>query len=153
MTAIVNRLKRLHKVFDESPIYFITACTFMRMRILANDQIHAEFRNYCNQSAVRGIKVVCYTLMPDHLHLFVRIPQRTIQLSAWMKSLKNTLSKHLRSQQLTAPHWQKGFFDHVIRSNESYAEKRHYVLNNPVRAGLAASPEDWPYGGDFTRAL
>jgi hypothetical protein len=40
---------------------------------------------------------------------------------------------------------QEGFFDHRIRSNESAEEKRQYILMNPVRAGLVARPEDWPY--------
>ena len=40
------------------------------------------------------------------------------------------------------PHWQKGFFDHVIRSEESYEQKWVYVRDNPVRAGLVRSAED-----------
>ncbi len=65
----------------------------------------------------------------------------------WMKSLKNTLSKHWREHGIEAPHWQKGFFDHLIRSGESHAEKWKYVRVNPVRAGLVAQAEDWPYAG------
>ena len=45
--------------------------------------------------------------------------------------------------------WQTGFFDHVLRSGESYGEKWEYVRMNPVRAGLAARPEDWPYAGEI----
>ncbi len=45
--------------------------------------------------------------------------------------------------------WQAGFFDHVLRSSESYGEKWEYVRMNPVRAGLAARPEDWPYAGEI----
>jgi len=41
--------------------------------------------------------------------------------------------------------WQEGFFDHRIRSSESAEEKRQYILMNPVRAGLVARPDDWPY--------
>ena len=42
-------------------------------------------------------------------------------------------------------HWQRDFFDHRIRSWESAAEKAAYIRLNPVRAGLVANPEDWPY--------
>jgi hypothetical protein len=38
-------------------------------------------------------------------------------------------------------------FDHLLRSKESYAEKWDYVVQNPVRAGLTAAAEDWPYAG------
>jgi hypothetical protein len=66
-----------------------------------------------------------------------------------MKSLKNSLSKTLRGMNVPAPHWQKGFFDHVMRSEESYSEKWLYVAENPVRKRLAAHPEDWPYQGEI----
>jgi hypothetical protein len=70
-------------------------------------------------------------------------------LSDWMKSLKNSLSKTLRGMNIPAPHWQKGFFDHVMRSEESYSEKWLYVAQNPVRKRLVARPEDWPYQGEI----
>ena len=45
--------------------------------------------------------------------------------------------------------WQDGFFDHVLRSGESYGEKWGYVRMNPVRAGLVGCAEDWPYAGEI----
>jgi len=88
-----------------------------------------------------------HVLMPDHLHLFVSVDE--ISLSNWVKSLKNALSKSLRGLGCEAPHWQKGFFDHLLRSGESYSQKWDYVRANPVRVGLAAIPEDWPYAGEI----
>ena len=88
-----------------------------------------------------------YVLMPDHVHAFVGLDDRQIDLSGWMKSLKNTLSKALRFDGIAAPHWQKDFFDHVLRSQESYEEKWHYVRENPVRTGLVKRWQDWTVGG------
>ena len=45
--------------------------------------------------------------------------------------------------------WQREFFDHVLRSNESYSEKWAYVELNPIRAGLVQLPADWPYQGEL----
>lgn len=45
--------------------------------------------------------------------------------------------------------WQDGFFDHLLRSGESYSEKWNYVRMNPVRAGLVERPEDWPFAGEI----
>ena len=41
------------------------------------------------------------------------------------------------------------------RNDESYAGKWGYVRENPVRKGLAARWEDWPYQGavDFDEPL
>ncbi len=87
--------------------------------------------------------------MPDHLHLLIAFAPDSISLSTWVKSLKNSLSKTLRGMGIPAPHWQKGFFDHLIRSEKSYSEKYDYILNNPITAGLAEKPEDWAYAGDI----
>jgi hypothetical protein len=47
--------------------------------------------------------------------------------------------------------WQPGSFHHRIRSWEGAEEKRRYMMMNPVRAGLVASPEDWPFHGEIFR--
>jgi hypothetical protein len=41
--------------------------------------------------------------------------------------------------------WQRDFFDHRLRDDESRREKADYILNNPVRRNLVARPEDWPF--------
>jgi hypothetical protein len=41
------------------------------------------------------------------------------------------------------------FFDHVLRSSESYSEKWNYVRDNPVRAGLVSNAGEWHYAGEI----
>jgi REP element-mobilizing transposase RayT len=143
----MKRLSRLEMVFTDAPVYFITASTEKRRHLIANDRSHEVLRRFCMLARDRGVLVGRYVLMPDHFHLFVCIPPGAVGLSMWMKSLKNTMSKHWREDGIGAPHWQKGFFDHLIRSSESHAEKWKYVRENPVRAGLVERAEDWPYAG------
>ena len=85
-----------------------------------------------------------YVIMPDHVHLFVR-GDRNFTLSSWIGGLKRAMSVAPESPRLRQP----GFFNRVLRSDESYAEKWNYVRNNPVRAGLVKDPEDWPYHGEI----
>ncbi|MFN2621545.1 MAG: transposase [Chthoniobacterales bacterium] len=87
--------------------------------------------------------------MPDHLHLFVAIPPTGIRLSEWVRALRTVLGKELLRLGFQKPHWQEGFFDHLLRSAESYSEKWEYVRMNPVRAGLCTKPKDWPYQGEI----
>ena len=146
------RLSRLSWVFTSDPVYFVTACTAKRQRILAKPEIHHAFIEFTQRATARNVYVGRYVLMPDHLHLFVAFGPGSQSLSDWVKSLKNSLSKTLRPQGTTAPHWQKGFFDHMLRTEESYQQKWEYVAQNPVRAGLVQSAEDWPFQGE-THAL
>jgi hypothetical protein len=80
---------------------------------------------------------------------FVRRNDEKIALANWMKSLKNMISKALRSAEVAPPHWQKTFSDHLLRSGEPYSEKWNYVSENPVRTGLVEKAEDWPYLGEI----
>jgi hypothetical protein len=47
------------------------------------------------------------------------------------------------------PLWQPGFFDHVLRNDESYSQKWKYVRENPVRAELVVRSDEWPYQGEL----
>ena len=143
------RLQRLEQTFERHPVYFVTACTANRDRILATTEVHQGFLTFAHGGSDHGAYVGAYVMMPDHLHLFLRLDDERATVSTWMKSLKNSLSKRLCKCGIPAPHWQKGFFDHVVRGSESYRQKWEYVRDNPVRAGLTSSWEQWPYLGEI----
>ena len=143
------RLRRLDTLYACNPIFFMTACIAGRKAILDNENLHQAFRGFAAAGEKRRVFVGTYVLMPDHLHLFVSISGESTSLQKWMKSLKNALSKALRSGGISSPHWQKTFFDHALRSAESYAQKWDYVRNNPVRAGLVENCLAWPYAGEI----
>lgn len=145
----MERLHRLEQLYVDSPVCFLTLCTENRKAILANEAIHKAFMEFGREALTRNIFVGRYVLMPDHIHLFVNVPPPSENLSGWVKSLKNYLSKALRLQKLLPPHWQKGFFDHVLRSTESYSDKWLYMVENPVRAGLVKGWTDWPFQGEI----
>ena len=90
--------------------------------------------------------------MPDHLHFFCAEGGEgaPCTLSQFVGLFKQWTSKRIaRSSGSRPPVWQREFFDHVLRSSESYASKWAYVRDNPVRAGLAARWENWPYAGEI----
>jgi REP element-mobilizing transposase RayT len=141
--------QRLPWLFTQYPIFYITACSHGRRPILDRRDVHETFIQFSLRAAAHGVWVGRYVIMPDHIHLFASFGPESISVSAWMKSLKNATSKTLKNATFQAPHWQRGFFDHVLRSEESYEEKWLYVRENPVRAGLVAKAEDWPYAGEI----
>lgn len=73
--------------------------------------------------------------MPDHVHLLAIFHEEMVKsISDW----KQWTSKRFKIE------WQRDFFDHRLRNNESRSEKSDYILQNPVRAGLVERWEDWP---------
>ena len=131
------------------PFYFVTLNTFKRASLLGNDGFHRGFLDFCNKAMAFNVAVGRYAIMPDHMHLFVRMPPEGMTLSRWIGSLKSVLGRNLLAAGHSRPHWQEGFFDHLMRSSESYGEKWRYVQQNPVRARLCANPEDWPFQGEI----
>jgi putative transposase len=77
-------------------------------------------------------------LMPDHLHLLVSFPWN-LDAAKVIGPWKQWLSRHHHID------WQENFFDHRVRRDESGEQKWHYILGNPVRAGLVERPGDWPW--------
>ena len=121
--------------------------TRSRTSLLANDAVHIAFLGFARIGLDRkGIAVGRYVIMPDHIHLFVRGPIG-FNLRQWGRMLKRALGTSAPTQ--AGSFWQRGFFDHLLRNGESYAQKWEYVRMNPVRAGLVAAPEDWPYQGEL----
>ena len=140
---------RLELVFQkyDPPLFFVTFNTHHRKKLPASAKVHAQFVSFAELAQARGIAVGRYIIMPDHIHLFVSGGQDFL-LTQWVRLLKRSLSKVISSSQ---PHWQKGFFDRLIRHGESYSEKWEYVRQNAVRAGFVSRYEDWAWQGEFIR--
>ncbi len=145
-----HRPPRLEQLFSNlEPFYFVTFNTYKRLPLLARPEIHDAFREFCVRAQDHSVAVGSYVLMPDHIHLFVFISEHDTTLEKWVQSLRSVIGKQLLELGIEKPHWQEGFFDHLLRSSESYSEKWDYVRMNPVRAGLSKTPEAWPYQGEI----
>jgi len=145
-----KRPPRLELLFSSvRSFYFVTFNTHQRVSLLARDDVHDAFHSFCIRAQDRDIAVGRYVIMPDHVHLFVAFPLAGLALFEWIHALKTVLGKQLLRLGFQKPHWQEGFFDHVLRSAESYAEKWEYVRMNPLRAGLVKTAEKWPYQGEI----
>jgi putative transposase len=142
---IKDRPHRLDLVYFHSPVFFVTFCTRNRTKIPSLHLAQGAIENYARIGIHDfNIAIGRYVIMPDHVHLFVRGDHNFV-LSTWVGGLKRAMSVAMVKQQL----WQPGFFDHVLRSSESYAEKWIYVRDNPVRAGLVNDSANWPYQGEI----
>ena len=140
---IKGRLRRLEQIFQTyaPPLFFITICAIHRKKIEA-------FEAYVRRARDEfGVAVGRYLIMPDHMHFFVRGGD-DFKLTQWVNGLKRAISVALGATK-KRPLWQPGFFDHVLRNDESYNQKWEYVRENPVRAGLVVRADEWPYQGEL----
>jgi REP element-mobilizing transposase RayT len=146
-----HHLRRLEDVWIDQPIYFVNTCTLDRRPELASAAMHdicREVWRNCEQHYA-GM-VGRYVLMPDHLHFFCSPRGDAIPLSKFVAKWKEWTSKYAKKRHACVmPFWQQEFFDRLLRSDESYEAKSEYVILNPVRAGLVAKAEDWPFQGEM----
>ena len=102
-----------------------------------------------------GWAVGRYVIMPDHVHFFCRPEPGARKLSEFIGAWKSWTSRKMNALRgprsataaTTTGLWQREFF--VLRSNESYSEKWNYVFDNPVRAGLVSTAQEWKYAGEI----
>jgi len=96
------------------------------------------------ESALHQYSLHSFVVMPNHVHILI---SPKIPLSRITNGIKGVTSRRAKSiLALQQKHfWQDESFDHWVRSPEQFDTIRAYIENNPVKAGLAAHPEDWPW--------
>ncbi len=96
-------------------------------------------------AAAHGCALVAYCIMPEHLHVLACVVEEGGDLVSFVETFKQTTGYSLSQEGARAPVWQRGFWDRHVRDSDDLAKAIQYILDNPVRRGLCARPEDWPY--------
>jgi len=137
----------VHCYHNRSVIVFVTVCTKDRKQILADDAVHEVLVEAWR--AANAWLVGRYVIMPDHVHLFCAPAELDpVPLLKWVSFWKSHASRRW-PRPADLPVWQRHFWDTQLRRGENYSEKWEYFLQNPVRAGLVASADDWPFQGEL----
>ncbi len=94
----------------------------------------------------KNITVICYCIMPNHVHLVFELLKYNRGISKIMQSIKRVSSK--RSNEFlrcTGKFWQDESFDRWVRDDKELFNIINYVLENPVNAGLVDDWSKWQY--------
>src|SRR5262245_13935751 len=146
-----KHLRRLERVWIDSPIYLITTCTFKRRPILTREDVGNILIDEWRSAHDRhGWSIGRYVIMPDHVHFFCSAELNVKSLPIFMQAWKQWTSKRItREVRLSGHVWQEKFFEHILRSRESYGQKWDYVKQNAGRAKLVANSEQWRWQGEI----
>jgi len=146
-----KHLRRLDRVaISGPPVFFLTVCVYRRHHVLAEPSIAGILiEGWRHAKAQHGWLVGRYVVMPDHVHFFASpLGEGAKELSRLLNYWKRSTAIRIRRAGVSEFRWQREFFDHLLRSDESYAGEWDYVRDNPVRANLVGRPEEWPYQGE-----
>ena len=90
-----------------------------------------------------------FVVMPDHIHVLLSLDQM-MSVEKAMQLIKGGFSYRAKKELgYTGEVWQPGFSEVRILDRKSFLKHRKYVEQNPVKAGLADSPEKFPYGSAY----
>lgn len=90
------------------------------------------------------ISIWAYCLMPNHVH-FVAVPRTEDALRGLFGHVHAQYARAINKARDWQGHlWQERFFSTVMDESHTVAAMR-YVERNPVRAGLCATPDEWPW--------
>jgi putative transposase len=139
---------RIRRWYVPNAVYFLTTVTQARAALFC-DEASIDLLRSTLQSAKRlyPFTMLAYAILPDHLHLLIRVPEAT-DISRLMQSIKwNFTRNYKRANQISASvHiWQRGYWDHVIRDNRDLERHFDYVHYNPVKHGYVRQPADYAH--------
>ncbi|MGO9260090.1 MAG: REP-associated tyrosine transposase [Bryobacteraceae bacterium] len=96
------------------------------------------------ESGRQFYEIEAWVIMPNHVHVLLRPSTSLSEITRWLKgstARKANLILGLTGQAF----WQDESFDHRVRDEVELDRIARYIENNPVSAGLAAKPSDWPW--------
>jgi putative transposase len=128
--------------------YFITFVTWERLEL--NKEARQVVLDACKFFHGQRYELFAAVIMVDHVHLLIQ-PFPKSETEYWsigsiLHSIKSYSSKQIPQVMLhIGKVWQDGRYDEMIRSEEEFNNKWEYIRQNPVKAGLSKTPEEYPF--------
>ncbi len=118
---------------------------------LRNEEIATLVVDSLHYRHERVYTLEAFTVMPNHVHvLFTPSPKDEDDGYYSLSSIMHSLKRHtaLNANRILGREgafWQGESYDHVVRDADDLNRIVHYILNNPVSAGLVSDWEQWPW--------
>jgi REP element-mobilizing transposase RayT len=125
--------------------YLVTAVAADRQPLFADFATArcaiAELRRTHDRGSVVSM---AWVLMPDHLHWLFQLGEG-FALASVMQGFKGRSAREIRRRGEHRQIWQRSYHDHALRAEENVQEVAHYLVANPLRAGLVQRAGDYPH--------
>jgi putative transposase len=129
-------------------VYFITASTFQKQSLFQSERLSLPFIDtLLHYRLQRKYLLHEFVVMPNHFHLLIT---PTLTLERAMQLIKGGFSYRARKKLgYAAEVWQTSYYDRRERGIEDYLNFKYYIRQNPVKRGLAKTPEEYPYSSAY----
>jgi len=126
-------------------VYHVTSRGLERRKIVLDDRDRRKWLELLGKAATRRRwRIFAWTLLDNHFHLFLRTPDA--DLSAGMHDLNSGYASAFNRRHKRCGPLLQGRFKGILVERAAHDwELSRYVHLNPVRAGIVARPEDFPW--------
>lgn len=83
-------------------------------------------------NAYPGVQITSYIIMPDHVHMIVRLPRRAESSRPTVSQIVGAF-KRLTNRACGQILWQASYYDHIIRNEQDLHTRIEYIETNPLR--------------------
>ena len=124
--------------------YFVTIDCWAQRQLLKGEvaEILTDQILQCRQKGYYLLHEFCVLL--NHLHVLFT-PRGDTTLEKTVQMIKGGASYRIGKRRKFLALWQDGYHDWRCRNESQYTAYAVYIRENPVKAGLAEKPGDWPY--------
>ena len=127
---------------QETRTYLVTAVTAQRHSLFqvtaTAELLQQTILDYRRQGK---FLLHAFVIMPDHFHALIT-PAPDVSLEKAMQFIKGGFSFRLKSKMDV---WMRSFNESQIMSKEKFVNCVRYIEENPVRRGLASTPQAHPF--------
>jgi putative transposase len=142
---IRKRIRLPRPVYQQGHTFFITFRTYRRYPWFRLKPELADLGvGVLRQTgAVRGTKLYAWCIMPDHIHLLIQDED----IVDFVRLFKGRMTRKAFVLERGRRLWQRSFYDHALRKEESLINIASYIWENPVRSSLAKTPQMYLWSG------
>jgi putative transposase len=127
--------------------YHVTWCCDARKVAFTDvDAVELVRAQILRASEPSGMNILAYCYMPDHLHLLVEGTTATADAKRFFRLAKQYSGYHYARAHRNRL-WQRYGYEHLLRPDQLWEEVAKYILENPIRAGLAVTCDAYPFTG------
>jgi putative transposase len=139
-------MPRPHRATPAGYRYHVLNRGNARQQVFHKEQDFAAFVRLFDAAQERcEMRILAYCLMPNHFHL-VLWPHEDGDVSRWMQWVQTTHVRRYHEHYRTSGHvWQGRFKAFPVQETEHLLTVLRYVERNPLRAGLVAEVDGWPW--------
>lgn len=138
-------MARLARVVVPGLPHHVTQRGNGRARTFFADADYALYRDFlAHECRAAGVIIWSWVLMPNHVHLIL-VPSDPDGLRRALAAVHRRYAGHIHARQKRTGHFWQGRFGAVAMDEAHAAAALVYGATNPVRARLAARPQDWPW--------